>query len=65
MHPVEAFGHIASLVALQVADEMPGDRQVFQRGDFRDGFLAPKAVRMASGGCDFETATNVTPWLSP
>jgi hypothetical protein len=35
VHPLEALGHRARLVALQLADEVPGERQSLQGLDLR------------------------------
>ena len=39
MHPLESLCHVAGLVRLQLADEMPGERQVPQRLELGERFL--------------------------
>ncbi len=39
VHPLAALGHVAGLVRLQLADEMPGERPPAQGVDLRDGLL--------------------------
>jgi hypothetical protein len=75
VHPVEGPGHVARLVALQVADVVPGRAEVGQGLELGQGFLDVTLAEIALaggerranrfGGCDLLTATSEMSRLSP